>query len=104
MSLYERIETGQRVSYKPYQPEIDDRELTDGQVATLVSALGVTMIENYLRNVPEHKRLARKVKAVEAAIIDLFQGTGQQIDDEICTYVMDCWNLAMVNMSKGAKP
>jgi len=104
MQLYERhISKKGKVSYTPYQPETNDKDITEEEALTLCGALGITMLANYSKLVPEHKRVAKKIKAVELAIIDLFRGTGKPVNDEMCNYAMECWNLAMITMQKGAK-
>lgn len=101
-TLYRRIEQGKRVRYEPYSPEIDDIDLTEAQILSMVGSLGVTVIAQYENMIPPHKLNARKIKAVKEKILDLFQGTGQKLDEAMVNYWIDCWNLAAMTMSKGA--
>lgn len=102
LELYTKTQ-GNRVKYEPYQPTVTDVELTDEQVLTLCSSLAMTVIMQYRQLLPEHKRNARKVKTVEAALFDMLHGSGHALDPQMVDYAISCWNLAMVHMSAGAK-
>lgn len=100
--LYIKQLHGKRVSYSPYQPELTDRDLTDQQLLTMVGSLGVVIMHNYQRLIPEHKRNHRAVAKVESAILEMLKGTGKAIDDDMAQYTFDCWNLAVAIMARGA--
>jgi predicted TIM-barrel enzyme len=70
---------------------------------TLVGALAVTVIMQYQSLVPEHKRNARKIKAVETAILDMLHGSGHTISPEMSDYAVECWNKAVMTISQGVK-
>ena len=98
--LYEKIVTGKRVSYKPWvEPEGRILEFTDEQCVTLAGALGVTLLATFERNMPPHKLVARRVRAVERAILELYQGTGATLDPEMAELVCKTWDKTMRELS-----
>lgn len=99
--LYRRIQTGNRTRYEPVaEPDpVTVVELTDSQCITAAGALGVTLLILFERHFPPHKRVARKIKAVEAAVLDLFAGTGEAIDEEISTLFCATWDRVMREIS-----
>jgi sugar-specific transcriptional regulator TrmB len=100
--FYVKTQQGSRTRYVPYNPEIDDVDLTEAQILSMVGALGVTVIAQYERLIPPHKLTARKIKAVKEKILDMYMGTGQELDPVMINYWIDCWNLAAMTISKGA--
>lgn len=70
--------------------------LTDEQAVTIAGTLGISLLINYQRLMPPHKLVARKVKAVENAIVDLFRSTGQQVDTEVLKHILKCWDEAVL--------
>lgn len=69
--------------------------LTNEQALTAAGALGVTLMALIEKHVPPHKLVARKIKAVEDAILNLYKGTGQEIDDEVADAMCRAWDKAM---------
>ncbi len=89
--------TGGRVKY---QPIVDDEPVTvvtftDGQCLTAAGTLGVILLMLFERSIPPHKRVARKIKAVETAMLDLFKGTGEEIHDDIAELITTTWDRTM---------
>lgn len=96
--LYRRVMKGKRVSYEPFvEPEQEPvvHNLTDRQALTVAASLGCTLLILFERHFPAHQRSARKIKAVERAILDLFAGSGEQLDPEIADWVCKCWDETM---------
>lgn len=94
--LYKKTTQGGRVRYVPHVEEVTRTiELTDAQALTAAGALGVTLLGLFERFIPPHKRIARKIKAVENAVLDLFQGTGHPIDEETSRWLCESWDRAM---------
>lgn len=101
--LYLKKMHGKQVRYVPYDPQITDMELTEAQILTLAGSLGIVVLSQYHKLVPSHRRNARKIKAVENALLDMLQGSGQDLDDSMADYAIACWNKAAMLMSIGAK-
>lgn len=100
--LYRRIEKGKRVSYEPVTPDPEPETLvtlSDEQMISAVATLGVTLLMLAERHFPPHKLVARKVKAVEDSILDLYYSTGKHVDVEITTAFCECWDRVMREMS-----
>ena len=95
--LYRKVMQGKRVRYVPHTEDepITCIELTDEQAVTAAGALGVTLLGLFERFIPPHKRIARKIKAVENSILDLFAGNGHRIDTETSQWLCECWDRAM---------
>lgn len=101
--LYRRIE-GKRVRYEPVAPEPETLvTLDDGQMISAVATLGVTLLMLAERHFPPHKLIHRKVKAVEASILDLYSSTGKHVDVETTEQFCACWDTTMKNLSVGGK-
>jgi hypothetical protein len=101
-TLYRKTMKGKRVVYEAVTPEAEPETVvtfTDKQAITAAGALGVTLLIVFERIIPPHKRVARKIKAVENAILDLFHGTGESIDDEICQVMCRTWDETMKRIS-----
>ena len=92
-----------RISYVKYEPQISDRDISEREALTLCGALGITILNNYMRLIPRSKQNLTNIKTVEKSLINLLKGMGKPVSDEMSNYAMDCWNLAMMIMSKGAK-
>lgn len=103
-TFYRRIQTGNRARYEPVtEPDpVTVVELTDSQCVTAAGALGVTLLILFERHFPPHKRVARKIKAVETAVLDLFAGTGEEIDEEIADLFCSTWDRTMREISVDA--
>ena len=88
-TLYKREMKGKRVTYTPVVP-VDETitvvNLTDKQCLSAAGALGATLLHLFERHVPPHKRVARKIKAVEQAILELYHGTGEPLDLDVADY------------------
>lgn len=86
-----------------YQPVVEDTPtvvaLSDAQCLTAAGALGLTLLCLFERHFPAHKRVARKIKAVETAITDLYAGNGEAIDTEIADHFCKAWDKTMLEMS-----
>lgn len=78
-------------------------ELTDAQCLSAAGALGVTLLMIFERHVPPHKRIAKKIKKVEEALLDLFHGCGEKLDEEIADYFCETWDKTMRKMAKPKK-
>ena len=90
--LYKKVMVGKRTTYQPVVPEpVKVLEFTDAQC--------VTLLATFERNVPAHKRIARKVKAVNDSIIDLFQGCGVAIDPDMADLACSTWDKTMRELS-----
>ena len=70
--------------------------LTDKQAITIAGTLGITLLMNFEKHIPPHKRVARKIKAVETALIDLFTQTGEPVNEAILKWTLDCWDRAVL--------
>lgn len=102
MQFYKKIMVGKRTTYQPVESEPEPVScivMTDAQMLTAAGALGATLLCLYERVLPPHKRIARKVKAVEDAILNLYHGSGEAIDPEISDHVCKSWDRAMKDLS-----
>ena len=100
--LYRRVQKGKACRYEPVteQPEpIPVVMLSDEQCITAAGTIGVMMLTSFEHIIPPHKLVARKIKAVERAILELYQGTGQPIDSEILNQLCSVWCRTMKIMS-----
>lgn len=100
--LYRRVQQGQRVRYEAHQPEQPQETVlnfTDAQCITAAGALGATLLIIFERNIPQHKKVARKIRAVEDAILELFRGTGEPLDREIAELFCATWDKTMRELS-----
>ena len=70
--------------------------LTNEQDVTIAGVLGISLLMNYRRLMPPHKLIARKVKAVEDAVVDLFRSSGHPVNEATLTWVMECWDKAVL--------
>ena len=75
---------------------METQSLTDKQAITIAGTLGITLLMNYQRLMPPHKLVARKVKAVENAVTDLFRSTGHPVNVETMKYILGCWDKAVL--------
>lgn len=104
--LYRKVE-GKRVRYVPVVPEPELQtvlQFSDAQCITAAGALGMTLLMVFERNLPPHKKVARKIKAVESAILDLFHGTGESIDPEIADLFCKTWDRTMLALNSDTPP
>lgn len=101
-TLYERVEKGKQVRYVPYEPPEPEEmttNLTGKQAITAAGTLGVILLTIFERNTPPHKVIARKIKAVEQAILNLYHDTGEPVDMEILDWIVKTWDRTMKEMS-----
>lgn len=96
----------QRDSRGRFVPDIESVEFTDGQCLTMAGSLGVILLTTFERNFKPMKNgtphiVARKIKAVQEAILDLYKSTGQPIDDRYAELVCKVWDETMIRMSRG---
>ena len=88
----------------PYQPATTpdiELEFTDAQCLTLAGSLGAVLLMTFERNIPPHKLVARKVKALENAVLDVFKSTGDKVDPEIMELAFSVWDKTMKQMAAG---
>lgn len=107
--LYEKvISKGGKVSYIEHVPsagpDLKAEEFDTAECITWAIAIGMTQLMILRKQLPEHARNARKIKAVEDAIYDLAQGHGKPLSDEMVDYVIGCWNQTMLTIQKGLEP
>lgn len=101
MQYYQKVTKGKSVRYEPIELDTPGSgpttyyNLTDKQALTAAGSLGVVLLSLFQRHIPPHKVVARKIVAVEAAILDLYKGTGQEIDDEVADAICRAWDKAM---------
>ena len=86
--------------------DVETIEFTDEQCLTLAGSLGVVLLHTFERNMKPMKNgspslTARKIKAVEEAIKDLYKGTGKPIDDKFANLTFRVWDETMIKLSKG---
>lgn len=107
--LYTREETpGGKVRYLPYNlPNDDDLTTTitfdEGECLTAAGTLGCVLLGLFEKHFPSHKLVARKIKAVETALLELYRGTGKKIDPKITTLILKTWDRTMIQMSEGVE-
>lgn len=99
---------GGRVCYVPVeQPQDDDTMTTitfnEAECLTAAGTLGCVLLGLFEKHFPAHKTVARKIKAVEMALLELHRGTGQRIDPKITTLILKTWDRTMIEMSKGVE-
>lgn len=101
MQLYQKIAHGKSFRYEPVELDtpgtgpVTHYNLNERQALTAAGSLGVILLSLFERHVPPHKLVARKITAVEKAILDLYKGTGQEIDDEVADAICRAWDKAM---------
>lgn len=89
-----------KVTYKEViEDDVAVIELTDEQCLTAAGSLGITLLSIFERNFLEHKRVAKKIKAVEQSVLDLYSGTGKPIDPELADYFCKAWDRTIREMS-----
>jgi len=105
--LYRKVMKGKRTVYEAIVKDDDGcvttHNLTDRQCLTVAGALGVTLLDLFMRNMPEHKKVYRKILALEDAIRDLYQGTGQPIDEPLADLFCRVWDKTMVTIDAGVE-
>ena len=98
---------GGKVRYVPYDQHQDDDVTTtitfnDAECLTAAGTIGCVLLGLFEKHYPAHKLVARKIKAVETDLLELYRGTGKKIDPKITTLILKTWDRTMVEMSKGA--
>lgn len=89
-----------RTRYEPYtQPPVQSLSLTEAQCVTAAGALGTMLLMVFERNMPAHKKVPRKIRAVELAILDLFRGCGETIDPQIADLFCATWDKTMQELT-----
>jgi hypothetical protein len=102
VQLYEKnISLKGKVTYQEYQLTMMDRDITENQALSLASLLTLNLLDNYKKQIPEHKRNARIIQKTMDCIKELLPNNAD-FDEEFATHIADCWNLAFMLMSKGA--
>lgn len=98
---------GGKVRYVPY--ELPDDELTttvtfnEAECLTAAGTLGCVLLGLFEKHFPDHKLVARKIAAVESAMLNLYSGTGKRVDPKITTLILKTWDRTMVQMSAGVE-
>lgn len=109
-TLYRKIQKGKSVRYEAVQPEPDGSApltdqtvttitFTDRECLTVAASLGIVLLDLAQHNMQPHQLVARRVKAVEDAVKDLFSGTGEALRVDIAEGVMRCWDETMQRIS-----
>lgn len=102
MQLYERIMQGKKTTYREHIPKkIEMPEIEQNQVTTLLYALSISMLMSVREQLPAHALVARKVKAVEDAIVSLSAITAVPMDEDLVTVGVQAWNGAIHSMQAG---
>ena len=103
--LYEKVMKGRRTTYVPYSPVTDatvvEFDLNEAQCLTAAGALGVTLLNIFERHIPAHKRNARKIKAVQDAVLSLYAGSGQAIDVRLADVICKSWDQTFKQFADG---
>ncbi len=105
MELYEKLTSpAGKVSYKLHVPVPSpshalNLDMTEGQIVSAIGGLAVIAIHGYQQMLPEHKLIARKVQKVKDAVLEMYQGTGQHIDEETIEFVCAAWDGTMRALS-----
>lgn len=104
--IYRKVMKGKKTTYE-IVPVIEGAtlNLTEPECLTAAGALGVTLLMIFERNLPKMKngtpKLAeRKIAAVTAAILDLYKGTGEAINDDIALLIFEAWDKTMKSLSQ----
>lgn len=109
-TLYRKVMKGKTVRYEPVQPEPDGLvsgveptvttiTFTDRECLTVAASLGMVLLHLAQHNMQPHQLVARRIKSVEMAIVDLYRGTGEQLRVDIAEGVMRCWDETMKRIS-----
>ncbi len=99
---------GGKVRYVPVeQPQDDDLTTTitfnEAECLTAAGTLGCVLLGLFEKHFSSHKLVARKIAAVELAMLNLYKGTGKKIDPKITTLILKTWDRTMVELSKGVQ-
>ena len=103
---YIKRSLGKRTVYFLSQPDTTpdiELEFTDAQCLTLAGSLGAVLLMTFERNIKPHKLVARKVKKLEEAILDVFNNTGDKVDPEIMELAFRVWDKTMKQMAAGVE-
>jgi hypothetical protein len=100
MQLYKKVPHGKTFRYEPVEvqpapPVPAQEEFTNEELITLGASLGMMVLMQMEKHLPEKARIPRKLKAVRDAILDLVKGNGARIDTEMCDYWAGAWNRTM---------
>ena len=104
MTLYEKITTGKRIRYVEHVPanSVPVCDAFDSaELVTLGTSLGIMILMILEKQLPPHARNARKIKAVEDAVLDLARGHCAPITEEMMQYWVDAWNHTMIDIQAG---
>lgn len=102
MQLYEKIMQGKKTTYREYTPKpIKMPEIEQSQVVTLLYTLSISMLMSVREQLPPHAAMARKVKAVEEAIVSLSKLNAEPMDEDLVTVGVEAWNAAIYSMQVG---
>jgi hypothetical protein len=99
--LYRKLKNNRYQEIKPEEEEVTTLTFTDGQCITAAASLGVTLLMIFERNIPPHKRIARKISNVRESILDLFAGTGEPLHPDIAEKICKCWDKTMRSLEEG---
>lgn len=110
-ALYRKVMKGKRITYVPVVPEAESAtvlEFTDSQCLTAAGALGTMLLMVFERNMKKMKNgtpglAERKIRVVEAAILDLYKGTGEPIHDDIAELMATTWDRTMKAVASGVE-
>jgi len=106
---YEKVMVGKKTTYREVQAKVfreppKQEEFDNAQLVTLGASLGMMVLMQMEKQLPEKSRNARKLAAVSAAILDLVRGSGQKVSEEMCNYWADSWNRTMREMQSELTP
>lgn len=102
--LYEKLTSpAGKVSYKLVAAEKPESplpqgfsfDMTEGQIISAIGFLAVAAISGYQNLVPAHKLVFRKIQPVKDAVLEMYRGTGQHIDEEMIAFVAAAWDGTM---------
>lgn len=102
-TLYEKVMTGKRTTYKEYVPTAPDGadDMTNEQLVTMAVSVGVTCLMMLEKMLKPHARNARKIQQLEHAIFELAKGQGAHVEAEIVDYWIEVWNSTISNIQRG---
>jgi hypothetical protein len=100
--IYRKVMKGKRTIYEPVVEESEPETVvtfTDAQCLTAAGTLGTVLLMLFERHIPPHKVVARKINAVQQAVMDLYKGTGEPIHDDIADLITTTWDKTMKQMA-----
>ena len=102
MELYEKIQTGKRVSYKLHTPDTLKMETIDAnKVITLMATLTMSMLLSVEQTLESHSRIARELRNTEEAIARLARLNAAPLEPELIDIGLKAWNSAIYEMQRG---